>query len=85
MTLYPSTFHVAHKLFIGVRDKPVWGDILDGPEASPGQVLEAIIDTFYDEEPTTDTLRVWFMDGIRYHDMTQSFIAAYNERMEKVA
>lgn len=86
MTMYPSKFYVAHKLFEGAAfPKPVWGDILDGPTEHVSAVVEAVLDTFRDEQPTRATLRVWFLDGIRYHDMTDSVIRAYDERVERVA
>lgn len=84
--MYPLKFYVAHKLFSGPPFKtPVWGDILDGPTEHASAVVEAVLDTFRDEQPTRATLRVWFLDGIRYHDMTDSVLRAYYERVERVA
>jgi hypothetical protein len=84
--MYPSKFHIVHKLFSGNGfPKPVWGDISDGPLEWPRDVIECIVDAFRDEAPTIDTLRVWFFDGVRMHDMTHSFLEAYHKRMEQVA
>ena len=92
MTMYPSKFYVAHRLFSGRPfPKPVWGDILDGPTEHASDVVDAVLEAFKDdsgtgyEEMTRANLRVWMMDGIRYHDMTDSVIRACDARLEAAA
>lgn len=63
-TPYPAAFHVAHRFFPTVGD---WGDILDGPMVEEEDVIDAILESFKDEEPPTrDNLRVWEVssDGV---------------------
>lgn len=88
MTIYPTKFYVVHKLFTGAPfPKPVWGDIADGPLEHVRQVADCVLEAFKDapEDMTRDNLRVWFLDGIRYHDMTDSAIAACEGRLERSA
>lgn len=85
--LYPSKFYTIHKLFTGspFPASGTWGTITDTPVEFAGDALECVIDAFRDDAPTRDDLRVWFFDGVRMHDMTQSFCDAYDQRMEELA
>lgn len=70
-TPYPATFHVAHRFF--QVDGGTWGDILDGPMVEEEDVIDAILESFKDEEPPMrDNLRVWEVscDGV-CRDVTQ--------------
>jgi hypothetical protein len=83
-TTYPATFYVIHHRFpADARGPAVWANILD----MPGQhfdAVECVLDHFRDEAPTRDTLRAWFMDGIRQHDMTDRLIEVWHERNERL-
>lgn len=81
---YPATFYIVHKRFPADAHEPaLWADILD----MPGQhfdAVECVLDSFRDEAPTRDTLRAFFLDGIRMHDMTDRLIAVWHERNERL-
>lgn len=57
---YPSEFYIAHALFTGHPFPPggTWGDITDGP-VDWHELREKIAETFRDEPPTRDELKVW--------------------------
>ena len=81
---YPDTFYIIHRRFpADARDPDMWATILD----MPGQhrdAVECVLDNFRDEAPTRDTLRVWFTDSIRIHDMTDRMIEVWHERNERL-
>jgi len=57
---YPTSFFVAHKLF-DFDGLKTWGDILDGPIDDDDALIEAVLESFRDELPGFDTLRVWWI------------------------
>lgn len=57
---YPDSFFVAHKLF-DLDSGKTWGDILDGPIDGVDALIEAVLESFRDEAPSLDTLRVWWI------------------------
>lgn len=62
-TPYPNRFFVAHHLFTGApfNTGGTWGDLLDGPVDDADACIDKIVDTYRDDAPTHDDLRVWLI------------------------